>query len=126
MSEERDPADIHREYPKAFNAGDIDATVACYEPQACFVSKSRRPARGHAELREVYRTTFSNSPQMTFDIRKVIPAGDDLALVILGWTSKTVSAAGDPKVWSGIATDIVRRQPDGRWKLVLDNPFGIE
>jgi hypothetical protein len=25
-----------------------------------------------------------------------------------------------------MATDIVRRQPDGDWMIVLDNPYGIE
>jgi uncharacterized protein (TIGR02246 family) len=122
----QNPSDIHLAYLKAFNAGDIEATVACYESRGCYVSKSGRTAIGDAELREVYRVTFSNKPQMEFDIRKVIPAGDDLALIILGWTSKAVSAAGDTKSWSGVATDIVRKQPDGRWKLVLDNSSGIE
>jgi ketosteroid isomerase-like protein len=96
---EQNPSDIHLAYLKAFNAGDIEATVACYESRGCYVSKSGRTAIGDAELREVYRVTFSNKPQMKFDIRKIIPAGGDLALVILGWTSKAVSAAGDAKVW---------------------------
>jgi uncharacterized protein (TIGR02246 family) len=124
MIHDHNAADVHPAYQKAFNAGDIDATVACYESQGCFVSKSGRIARGAAELREVYRITFSNKPQMKFDIRKVITAGDDLALVIVGWTS--VLSSGESKVLSGTATDIVRRQADGTWKLVLDNPYGIE
>ncbi len=123
MSHEHNPADVHAAYLKAFNAGDIDATVACYEPQACFVSKSGRVARGAAELREVNRITLSNKPQLKFDIRKVIPAGDDLALVIVKWT---LVFPDETKVLSAIATDIVRRQADGAWKLVLDNPYGIE
>jgi uncharacterized protein (TIGR02246 family) len=123
MSADHKAADVHPAYLKAFNAGDIEATVACYEPQGCFVSKSGRAACGAAELREVYRITFSNKPQMKFDIRKVIPAGDDLALVIVEWTS--VLSSGETKVLSGTATDIVRRQADGTWKLVLDNPYGI-
>jgi uncharacterized protein (TIGR02246 family) len=123
MSADQKTGDVHPLYLYAFNSGDIEATVACYESQGCFVSKSGRIARGTAELREVYRTTFSNTPQMKLESCKVIPAGDDLALVIVGWTS-TVSS-GEPKVFSGTATDIVRRQADGIWKLVLDNPYGV-
>ena len=126
MGHEQNPADVYSTYLKAFNAGDIDATVACYEPQACFMARSGRAARGAAELRDVYRVTFSNKPQMKFNVRKIIPAGDDLALVIVEWRSKTVSSAGEVKLWTGMATDIVRRQPDGAWKVVLDNPYGIE
>jgi uncharacterized protein (TIGR02246 family) len=126
MGHEHNPADVYPALLKAFNAGDIDDTVACYEPQACFVLKSGHATRGAAELLEMYRVTFSYKPDLELDVRKIIPAGDDLALVVVQWKSKTVSSSGEAKVWAGTATDIVRRQPDGTWKLVLDNPYGIE
>lgn len=126
MGGAQNPAEVYATYLKAFNAGNIDATLACYEPQACFMSRSGRAAYGPEELREVFRVTFSNKPQMKFNLRKVIPAGEDLALVVVEWRSKAVSAEGEVRLWSGMATDIVRRQPDGNWKIVLDNPYGIE
>jgi uncharacterized protein (TIGR02246 family) len=126
MHSSQNPAAIYATYLKAFNAGDVDATIACYEPHACFMSRSGRAAYGAAELREVYRNTFANKPQMKVNVRKIIPAGDDLALVIVEWRSKGVAADGEIRLWSGMATDIVRRQPDGEWKIVLDNPYGIE
>jgi uncharacterized protein (TIGR02246 family) len=126
MGHEHNPADVYPALLKAFNAGDIDATVACYEPQACFVLKSGHAARGAAELREMFRATFSYQPDLELDVRKIISAGDDLVLVVVEWKSKTVSSSGEAKVWAGTATDIVRRQPDGTWKLALDIPYGIE
>jgi len=126
MGSAQNPAEVYALYLKAFNAGNIDATLACYEPQACFMSRSGRAAYGEAELREVFRLTFSNKPQMKFNVRKVIPAGENLALVVVEWRSKAVSAEGEVRLWSGMATDIVRRQSDGNWKIVLDNPYGIE
>jgi ketosteroid isomerase-like protein len=56
----------------------------------------------------------------------VIPGGGDLALVIFPWTSTAVLANGETKKWQGTATDVVRRQADGRWLLVLDNATGVE
>jgi uncharacterized protein (TIGR02246 family) len=126
MGTAQNPGEIYATYLKAFNAGNVDATIACYEPHACFMSRSGRAAYGAAELREVFRNTFANRPQMKFNVRKIIPAGDDLALVVLEWRSKAVAADGEVRLWSGMATDIVRRQPDGEWKIVLDNPYGIE
>jgi uncharacterized protein (TIGR02246 family) len=126
MGRAQNPAEVYAAYLKAFNAGNIDATLACYEPQACFMSRSGRAAYGEAELREVFRLTFSNKPQMKFNVRKVIPAGENLALVVVEWRSKAVSAEGEVRLWSGMATDIVRRQADGNWKIVLDNPYGVE
>ena len=126
MGTAQNPGEIYATYLKAFNAGNVDATIACYEPHACFMSRSGRAAYGAAELREVFRNTFVNRPQMKFNVRKIIPAGEDLALVVLEWRSKAVAADGEIRLWSGMATDIVRRQPDGEWKIVLDNPYGIE
>jgi hypothetical protein len=57
------------------------------------------------------------------DVRKIIPSGGDLALVIVEWTEWTT---GETKHWAATATDIVRKQPDGTWKLALDIPYGIE
>lgn len=126
MGTAQNPGEIYATYLKAFNAGNVDATIACYEPHACFMSRSGRAAYGAAELREVFRNTFANRPQMKFNVRKIIPAGDDLALVVLEWRSKAVASDGEVRLWSGMATDIVRRQPDGEWKIVLDNPYGVE
>jgi uncharacterized protein (TIGR02246 family) len=124
MGHEHNPADVYPALLKAFNAGDIDATLACYEPKACFVLKSGQVARGVVELREAYRATFSYKPNLELDIRKII-SGNDLALAVVEWKSKTVSSSGEAKVWAGTATDILRRQSDGTWKLALDNPYGI-
>jgi uncharacterized protein (TIGR02246 family) len=126
MGHAHNPADVYPALLKAFSAGDVDATVACYEPQACFVLKSGHAARGVDELREMYRATFSYKPDLELEVRKIISAGDDLVLVIVEWKSKIISASGEAKVWAGTATDIVRRQPDGTWKLALDNPYGVE
>jgi uncharacterized protein (TIGR02246 family) len=126
MGHEHNPADVYPALLQAFNGGDIDAILACYEPEACFVLKSGHVARGAAELREMYRATFSYRPDLELDVRKIIPAGDDLALVVVDWRYKTVSSSGAARAWAGTATDIVRKQPDGRWKLVLDNPYGID
>lgn len=126
MDRKHTPADVYPILLKAFNAGDIDSIVACYESQACFVLKSGHIARGAVELREMFQATLSYQPDLKLDVSKIIPVGDDLALVIVKWKSRTVSSSGETKVWAGTATDIVRRQPDGTWKLALDNPYGIE
>jgi uncharacterized protein (TIGR02246 family) len=126
MGHEHNPADVYLALLKAFNAGDIDATLACYEPYACYVQKSGHLVRGAAELREMFRAMLSYKPDLELDVRKIIPTGDDLVLVVVKWKSKAISSSGETKVSAGTATDIVRRQADGTWKLALDNPYGVE
>jgi ketosteroid isomerase-like protein len=88
------------------------------------VAKSGRVARGTEELREVYRITFASKLTIKVDIGEIICAGEDLALVIGESTAQT--PVGETKAWSGTYTDIVRKQPDGTWKLVLDNSNGAD
>jgi ketosteroid isomerase-like protein len=49
-------------------------------------------------------------------VRHVLESGDT-ALIVLDWT---IPGAG----MSGTATDVARRQSDGTWKCVIDNPHG--
>jgi len=125
MPDARKPGDVHPLFVAAFNAGDLDALMQCFEPEACFVSKSGRVAAGAEAVREAYRRTLANKPRMDLEVRKVLPAGPELALVIVPFTQKAATPDG-PMEWRSVATDIVRQQPDGSWLLVLDNPFGIE
>jgi uncharacterized protein (TIGR02246 family) len=129
MRHEHNPADVYPTLMKAFNAGDLDGILACYEPEACYVPKSGRAARGPVELRELFRAILARRTQIKLDVRKITPSGGDLALVIVDWTewtSNTASSAGEAKQWASTATDIVRKQPDDTWKLALDIPYGIE
>jgi hypothetical protein len=77
MGGDDDPADVYPAYLKAFNAGDIDATLACYERRACFVLKSGHVARGIAELREMYHATFSYKPDLKLDVVKITGCRED-------------------------------------------------
>jgi len=86
-------ADVYSIYASAFNSGDIERAVACYESVGCFVSKSGRVARGAEELREVYRITFASKPTFKVDIGNIIYAGEDLALVTGQWESTAQTPA---------------------------------
>ena len=119
-------ADIHPIYAAAFNSGDVEGTVACYEATGCFVAKSGRVARGVQELRELYRITFESNPTIKVGIDRIICAGEHLALVIGPWESTAQTPGGETQLWSGAYTDIERKDPVGTWKLVLDNPNGVD
>jgi len=75
MSDARKPGDVHSLFVAAFNAGDLDALMRCFEPEACFISKSGRVAAGADTVREAYRRTLANKPHMELEVRKVLPDG---------------------------------------------------
>lgn len=48
----------------------------------------------------------------------------DVALVFSEWSLDGTDQSGNPFRLAGCTSDVVRRQADGRWLLVIDSPFG--
>ena len=57
------------------------------------------------------------------NVFKVVEAGDDLAVQFSDWTTKTKSTDGSHTETTHKAIEVVRRQPDGTWLFVFDDPF---
>jgi ketosteroid isomerase-like protein len=60
---------------------------------------------------------------MSTEIVKVVRAGDELALVYNDWRMSAERDDGQPVEKAGKAIEVVRRQPDGTWRFILDDPF---
>ena len=101
------------------SSGDLEALLALYEPGACLVQQNAPPARGTAALRQRLAAFVAIHPVYTSQVVKVINADDNLAMLYSDWT---VTANSIPL--SGKAIQIVRRQSDGTWMFVVDDPFG--
>ena len=65
------------------------------------------------------------SPELTVNAEKTLLSGDT-ALVIGNWTLKARDAEGNDIETGGRYTDVVRRQSDGTWLFVIDNPNGSD
>ncbi len=122
------PEEAHRLFAESFDKGDVDAVVALYEPSATLlVQPGEEPARGTEAIRQAlggFLSMFSGKPEFDLEVGKVLQAGDDLALVISRWTLRGNGQNGEPLEMSGQTADVVRRQPDGSWRIAIDNPFG--
>jgi ketosteroid isomerase-like protein len=66
---------------------------------------------------------FAIGGQMTSDVRKVVE-GAGLATVLNRWTLEGAQPDGTPLRLGATSADVVRCQPDGRWLLVIDDPWG--
>ena len=94
MSDARKPGDVHRLFVAAFNAGDLDALMRCFEPEACFVSKSGRVAAGADAVREAYRRTLANKPHMELRLDPQERAAL-MRLLIEAWDAETDEGVDD-------------------------------
>lgn len=109
------PEEIHSLFERAFNAGDVDAILALYEPSAVFVT-SGKPVTGHDGIRDAFIVSVSTGARMKLDTVAVIESGEGLAVLYGAWS------LGPPAETRGLSTEVVRRQADGSWMFVIDNP----
>jgi ketosteroid isomerase-like protein len=112
------PEDLDRLFEAALNRGDLDALVALYEPGAAMPEQSGNVAVGTDALRQSIGQFVAMKPQIDLQVEKVVQAGD-VALVYSKWTMD----AGGQKM-EGKGREVTRRQPDGTWKYLIDDPFG--
>ena len=107
---------------EALNAGDVETALTFYEPDATFVPAPGKAATGLPAIREVLNGFVALRPRLTIEVPQVVESGD-LALLCSRWTLKGTGPDGSPVDLAGQGAEVVRRQVDGTWRFVIDNPF---
>jgi ketosteroid isomerase-like protein len=112
-------------YQSAFNRGDLDTLMALYEPEASLVLEPGQVAAGASAIRASLGGYLALKSRLEIDLEALtVVAGADLALVSGPWTLSGTGPDGAPLTMSGRSADVLRRQPDGTWRWVIDAPFG--
>jgi len=107
----------------AFNSGNLEAILTFYERGATMVPQPGQQASGIPGIRQALRAFLALKPRSMPKKHSWVIAGD-IALGCKRWTLTGTGPDGKPVVMSGTISDVFRRQRDGRWLVVLDNPWG--
>ena len=102
------PEDLGRFFVDRANAGDLERLVALYEPGGVLASATGQPAAGHDAIRAALRQFLAGRPVLTGESQPA-PRCGDLALT-------------STRFPGGATAEIARRQPDGSWLWVVDQP----
>jgi uncharacterized protein (TIGR02246 family) len=117
------PEEAVQAFFDAFNRGDLEAVVALYEPKAILVAQPGQIAEGHAAIGEALNGFLAMKPTLTPEKKTLVTAGD-IALSVVRWTLNGTGSDGAPVRMEGATSDVLRRQADGSWLFVIDNPWG--
>lgn len=107
----------------AFAAGDVEGILAAYEPGAVVVAAPGEPVAGTDPLRAMFAGFVALDPKFTFIDHEVVEAGD-VALHLSTWTMEGHLPDGTPVRQGGLSVAVLRKQSDGRWLMVIDDPYG--
>lgn len=110
---------------EAIQQGDLDAAVDLYEPDASFVIAPGQVVTGHAAIREVLQTYSAAMATGQIDAVTVITSPDGSLAVTRTKGSMVVPGPdGKPVTTPLHSVEVVRKQPDGTWRFVIDDGVG--
>ena len=119
------PEELDVLFVKAMNAGDIEAVMKLYEPAASFTEQPGRVVSGTKAIREALGGFLATKPRMTLEARTLAEVGG-IALTTSKWVLEGTGPDGKPMKVEGQSAEVARRQPDGTWLFVIDNPHGLQ
>jgi uncharacterized protein (TIGR02246 family) len=118
-----EPNDVQQKWVRAFNERDLEGLADLYEPAAAIVANTgAEPQWGQKAIRRILQELIAEEAWAEARTLKVIRAGE-IAQLHSRW--QLVSRDGVPLV-SGAAVSVLRRQPGGDWRYVVNDLFGGE
>ncbi|WP_255953247.1 YybH family protein [Streptomyces odontomachi] len=105
------PEDLTRLFVRYANAGDAEGVASLYEEDAVMAYPPGHQTVGRAAIRTLWEKVLANAPR--FEPEPPLPTlvSGDIALT-----------STPPKDGTGARAQVVRRQPDGTWLRLLDQP----
>jgi uncharacterized protein (TIGR02246 family) len=116
------PEQVDELFERAINAGDVEAVVALYEPDGTLIAAPGQVATGHDAIRAAITGLLALKPQLKLSVTNVV-FGGDVAAVYNDWSGTATGPDGAQMQLSGKAIEVCRRQPDGTWLFVIDDPY---
>ena len=116
------PQEMASYFKSNFNNGNLENLLPLYEDGCVFVSQPGSTITGD-KIKEALVGFLSLKLPIESHVRHVYE-NNGVAMVITDWSIDGVGPDGNRVSLSGNACDIVRKQKDGTWKYVIDNPFG--
>ena len=108
---------------EALHRGDVDAAVALYEPTARIVLDSGQLVTGHDAIRQVMQGYVAAKAEFTVEQVLAFPgAEENVALTSLVGSVRLMEPDGKQVTMKGQSMEVVRRQSDGTWRFIIDNP----
>ena len=107
------------------NSGDIESLMSLYESDAAFATEPGSLAHGAPGVRQALNGFISMNGKLDIEVTRVLEV-DDLAFVAGVWSFDGTGPDGEPVHLAARNADVLRRQDDGTWRFVIDNPWGTD
>jgi uncharacterized protein (TIGR02246 family) len=115
------PEDWPACFTQHLNAGELDAVMDLYEPEARFVTRSGETLAGHDRIREPLAAMIRSKTKLHSRVIRAVTMGD-IAQLYTDFEGTALDSSGQTIEARNKAIEVLRRQPDGTWKLIIGDP----
>ena len=117
------PVELDQLFGEALNSGNLEGLVALYESDASFIPEPGQEVHGKEAIRRALEGFLAMNPSITLNT-KVLAQTADVALCTADW-HLTGTGPDGPLELNGRSVEVARKQSDGSWLFIIDNPFGL-
>ena len=113
--------DAHATLAAAFNTGDVATVMSMYDVTGIIVPEPGKPVSGKEQFEEAIKAILSIKGKMEIKTVYCLQTGN----IAVGRSEWNISDGNEVKI-SAKGIEVMKQQPDGTWKIVIDHAFGAE
>jgi ketosteroid isomerase-like protein len=113
--------DAHATLAAAFNTGDVATVMSMYDVTGIIVPEPGKPVSDKEKFEEAIKAILSIKGKMEIKTVYCLQTGN----IAVGRSEWNISDGNEVKI-SAKGIEVMKQQPDGTWKIVIDHAFGAE
>ncbi|MBT1696631.1 DUF4440 domain-containing protein [Fulvivirgaceae bacterium PWU4] len=111
--------DAHATLAAAFNTGNVATVLSMYDVNGIIVPEPGKSVSGKEKFEEAVKAILSIKGKMEIKTVYCLQTGN----LAVGRSEWNITDGKEVKV-SAKGIEVMRQQPDGTWKIVIDHAFG--
>jgi uncharacterized protein (TIGR02246 family) len=121
MNLPRKPTDAHATLAAAYNTGDVATVMSMYDATGIIVPAPGKPVSGKEQFEESVKAILSIKGKMEIRTVYCLQTGD----IAVGRSEWRITDGDEVKI-SAKGIEVMKLQPDGTWKILIDHAFGAD
>jgi ketosteroid isomerase-like protein len=113
--------EVHSLLADAYNTGDLATVLNMYDVNGIIVAEPENPVSGKEQFEAAVKAILSIKGKMEIKTVYCLQTGD----LAVGRSEWSIKDGSETKV-SAKGVEVMKRQPNGTWKVVIDHAFGGE
>ena len=113
--------DAHSALAAAYNTGDLNTVLSMYDVNGIIVAEPNNPVSGKEKFETAVKGILSIKGKMEIKTVYCLQSGD----IAVGRSEWSIKDGSEIKV-AAKGVEVIKRQADGTWKVLIDHAFGAE